>query len=210
VCIFKVKLPLALPFIEEEYQVTDTSHDERRDFYRINDTVGLHYTACGYDLPDADSFSAEIPNEFQLISHLNSIDMDSSTLLHNIQDASPDVCRYLKIINAKVEALARHIVTIGIDDEIKPQAVTLSAGGVCFVSNEKFALDSHIRMSMVLYPSCSGILTYGKVVRCNPMPDTAPQQYDIALEDVLITEVDRDSLVRHVLQLQSNYLRQSK
>jgi hypothetical protein len=190
--------------------VTDNSHDERRDFYRINDTVGVHFTVCDSELPNAESFAAEIPNEFQLISHLNSIDMDSSTLLHNIQDTSPDVSRYLKIINAKIEALARHIVTIGIDDEIKPQAVTLSAGGVCFVSNEKFELASYIRLSMVLYPSCSGILTYGKVVRSNSMPDTVPQQYDIALEYILITENDRDALVRHVLQLQSNYLRQSK
>jgi hypothetical protein len=190
--------------------VTDTSHDERRDFYRINDTVGVHYTVCDAELPDADSFAAEIPNEFQLISHLNSIDMDSSIILHNIQDTSPDISRYLKIINAKIEALARHIVTIGIDDEIKPQAVTLSAGGVCFVSNDKYALESNIRFSMVLYPSCSGVLTYGKVVRCNPMPDTIPQQYDVAIEYVLITENDRDALVRHVLQLQSNYLRQTK
>ena len=190
--------------------MTDTSHDERRDFYRINDTVGIHFTVCDADMPDADNFAAEIPNEFQLISHLNSIDMDSSTLLHNIQDISPDVSRYLKIINAKIEALARHIVTIGIDDEIKPQAVTLSAGGVCFVSNEKLQLETHVRLSMVLYPSCSGILTYSKVVRCEPMKDTTPQQYDVALEYLLINENDRDALVRHVLQLQSNYLRHSK
>ncbi|MFT5520319.1 MAG: hypothetical protein ACI9IA_000910 [Enterobacterales bacterium] len=190
--------------------MTDNSHDERRDFYRINDTVGIHYTLCDGELPDTDTFAAEIPNEFQLISHLNSIDMDSSTLLHNIQDTLPDVSRYLKIINGKIEALARHIVTIGIVDDIKPQAVTLSAGGVCFVSNEKIALESNIRFSMVLYPSCSGILTYGKVVRCNPMPDTVPEQYDVALEYVLITENDRDALVRHVLQLQSNYLRHTK
>ena len=63
---------------------------------------------------------------------------------------------------------------------------------------------------MVLYPSCSGILTYGKIVRCRPMPNTDPQQYDIALEYILITENDRDALVRHILQLQSNYLRKSK
>ena len=190
--------------------MTDKSHDERRDFYRINDTVGLHFTVCDDDIPDEESFSAEIPNEFQLISHLNSIEMDSSTLLHNIQDTSPDVSRYLKIINAKIEALARHIVTIGIDDEIKPQAVMLSAGGICFVSNEKLDLEANIRLSMVLYPSCSGVLIYGKVVRCNVMENTTPKQYDVALEYVLITENDRDALVRHVLQLQSNYLRQSK
>ena len=67
-----------------------------------------------------------------------------------------------------------------------------------------------VRLSMVIYPSCSGILTYGRVVRCEPMKDTKPLQYDIAIEYVLINEADRDALVRHVLKLQSNYLRKKK
>ena len=192
--------------------MTDTSHDERRDFYRINDTVGLNYSLCNgqSDVPDEQSFADEIPNEFQLVTHLNNIDMESSTLLHNIQDVAPDISRYLKIINSKIESLARHIVTLGIDDDIKPTAVTLSAGGLNFISDEAVNIDDVLRLSLVLYPSCTGVITYGKVVRCDKMTGTVPLKYDVAIEYFLISEPDRDALVRHVLKLQSNYLRKKK
>ena len=190
----------------------ETSVDERRDYYRISDTVGLTYNICSSvnDIPTEDEFIAEVPDEFQLINHLSRIDMENSSLLHNIQEVSPDVCRYLKIINAKIEALARHIVTIGLTDEVQSHKVTLSAGGVGFITDETIAVDSIVRSRMILYPSCSGILTYGKVIRCEAIANTEPAQFDIALEYTLINETDRDALVRHVLQLQSNLLRQKK
>jgi len=192
--------------------VTATSADERRDYYRINDTVGLTYNICSdeSEVPNAETFATEIPDEFQLINHLSTIDMDSSTLLHSIQDVSPDISRYLKIINSKIEALARHVVTLGLTDEIQSQQVTLSAGGLSFVADENILNGSIIRSRMILYPSCSGILTYGTVVRSEPIANTSPTQYDVAIEYSLINETDRDALVRHVLQLQSNYLRQMK
>lgn len=188
--------------------MTEISDDERRDFYRIKDTVGLTYTIClsDEDIPDEESFAAEIPDEFQLITHLSNIDLNGSSLLHNIQDVSPDVSRYLKIINSKIEALARYIITMGLTDEITTQKVTLSAGGLCFVADEAIALESTIRLRMVLYPSCFGILAYAKVVRCERIVNSS--QCDIGIEYILINETDRDALVRHVLQLQSNLLRQ--
>jgi len=191
--------------------VTDMSHDERRDYYRIKDNVGLKYSVCDShdELPNEEQFASEIPDEYQLINHLTTVDMDSSTLLHSIQDVAPDIGRYLKIINAKIDALARHVVTLGITDDIHPHTIILSAGGVSFISEENIPIDTIIRMSMILYPSCTGILTYGKVVRSEKMEITSPQKYDIAIEYELISETDRDALVRHVLQLQSNYLRKS-
>jgi len=136
--------------------------------------------------------------------------MESSTLLHTISDVSPDIARYMKIINAKIEALARQVVTLGLTDEIKTQKVTLSAGGISLITEESIELEKTIRTRMVLYPSCSGILTYSKVVRCEAIANTEPVQYDTAVEYTLINETDRAALVRHVLHLQSNILRQSK
>jgi len=192
--------------------VANNTIDERRGYYRINDTVGLVYTVCQTDneIPTEEEFIAEVPDEFQLINHLSRIDMESSSLLHSIHETSPEISRYIKIINAKIEAIARQVVSIGLTDEIQSYNVTLSAGGISFLSPEKIELDKTIRSQMILYPSCSGILTYGKVVRCNPVVEHSTEQFDIALEYSHITETDRDALVRHVLQLQSNQLRQKK
>ncbi len=192
--------------------MTTNPGNERRDYYRIKDSVGLQYSVCNSDadIPTEDEFIGEVPEEFHLISHLSKIDMDNSTLLHNLSDISPDVSRYLKVINSKIEAIARHVVSIGLTDEIKPRKVTLSAGGLSFLSVDNIALGKTVRSQMILYPSCSGILTYGEVVRCHPISVDGEQQFDIAIEYTLINETDRDALVRHVLQLQSNQLRQKK
>lgn len=192
--------------------MTEISADERRDFYRINDTVGLTYTVCAgeSDIPTEDEFIAEAPDEFQLINHLSRIDMDSSTLLHTIQDVSPDIARYLKIINSKIDALSRHVVSLGLTDEVQSQNVTLSAGGLSLTTSEAIDLGKTVRTRMILYPSCSGILTYGEVVRCDAIPNSEPPQFDTAIEYTLINETDRDALVKHVLQLQSNILRKRK
>ncbi|RKZ99586.1 MAG: hypothetical protein DRQ47_10795 [Gammaproteobacteria bacterium] len=192
--------------------MAESSSDERRDYYRINDRVGFNFTICvdEDEVPSEANFALEIPDEFQLINHLIHIDMENSSLLHSIQDASPDVSRYLKVINSKIDALARHMVVTGLTDEIKTREVTLSAGGISFESSDPISLDRILRTQMILYPSCSGILTYGKVVRCEPIKKGKDALYDIAMEYIRIHETDRDALVRHVLQLQSTYLRQKK
>jgi len=192
--------------------VTTNSVDDRRDYYRISDTVGLIYSICGgeNDIPTENEFIAEVPDEFQLISQLSKIDLENSTLLQNIHDLSPDICRYLKTINTKIEAIARQVVSIGLTEEVKSHNVTLSAGGVSFILSEPVELGAILRTQMILYPSCSGILTYGKVVRCKAISIDDTEQYDIAIEYCLINETDRDALVRHVLHLQSNQLRQKK
>ncbi len=192
--------------------VTDISNDERRDYYRISDTVGFTCAICKNEneIPSMAEFIAEIPDEFQLINQLSRIDMESSALLHTIQETSPDISRYLRILNSKVEAIARHIVSFGLTDEIKLEKVTLSAGGLSLITNEVVALGCVLRKIMILYPCCSVILTYGKFVGCRAIPDTTPPQFDTALEYILINESDRDVLVRHALQLQSNQLRQKK
>jgi len=192
--------------------VTNNSVDDRRDYYRISDTVGLVYSVCinANDVPTESEFISEVPDEFQLISQLSKIDMENSPLLQGIHDVSPDICRYLKTINTKIDAIARQVVSIGLTEEVQSHKVTLSAGGISFLSSEPIELGNYLRAQMILYPSCSGILTYGKVVRCKAVTIDDTEQYDIAIEYRLIHENDRDALVRHVLHLQSNQLRQKK
>jgi len=180
------------------------THDERRDFYRINDTVGLSYEQCSeFELPSKEEFANQSPDEFQLINHLSRLDLDNSSLLHSIQDDSPDIARYFKLINSKIEAIAKQIVSVGLTDEVTPTEVTLSAGGLSFVSTEQYQLGNLIKTRMILYPSNSVISSYGVVVRSV----ASEQGFDTAVEYRLINESDRDALVRHVLHLQSNSLR---
>jgi len=179
--------------------------DERRDYYRINDTVGLRVDPTTQEqIPAMEDFTEQSADEFRLINHLSRIDLENSTLLHNIQDTNPDIARYLKLINIKIEAIAKQIVAMGLTDEVKPTDITLSAGGISFKGNIPFDKGDLVKLQMILYPSNAVINAYARAVRSQPQGDV----FDNAFEYILITESDRDTLVRHVLQLQSNSLRQ--
>ena len=179
--------------------------DERRDYYRINDTVGLRVEPTTQEqIPAMEDFTEQSADEFRLINHLSRIDLENSTLLHNIQDTNPDIARYLKLINIKIEAIAKQIVAMGLTDEVKPTDITLSAGGISFKGNIPFDKGDLVKLQMIVYPSNAVINAYARAVRSQPQGDV----FDNAFEYILITESDRDTLVRHVLQLQSNSLRQ--
>jgi len=181
------------------------AEDERRDYYRINDTVGLRVEPTNQEqIPAMEDFTEQSADEFRLINHLSRIDLENSTLLHNIQDTNPDIARYLKLINIKIEAIAKQIVAMGLTDEVKPTDITLSAGGISYKSNIPYDKGDVVKLQMILYPSNAVIHAYAKAVRSQPQGDV----FDNAFEYILITESDRDTLVRHVLQLQSNSLRQ--
>ena len=178
--------------------------DERRDYYRISDTVGLRVDpAAENELPTKEQFAEQTADEFKLINHLSRIDLENSSLLHSIQDTSPDVARYLKLINIKIEAIAKQIVAMGLTDEVKPTEVTLSAGGISLNSKIPFTKGDLVKLQMILYPSNAVITSYARAVRSQPQDG----YFDTAFEYDLITESDRDTLVRHVLQLQSTTLR---
>lgn len=179
--------------------------DERRDYYRINDTVGLRVDPTTQDkMPSMEEFLEQASDEFKLINHLSRIDLENSTLLHNIQDTNPDVARYLKLLNIKIEAIAKQIVAMGLTDEVKPTDVTLSAGGISYESDIPFNKGDIVKLQMILYPSNAVINSYARAVRSKP----EDKIFDTAFEYLMISESDRDTLVRHVLQLQSNSLRQ--
>jgi len=181
------------------------AEDERRDYYRINDTVGLRVEPTNQEqIPAMEDFTEQSADEFRLINHLSRIDLENSTLLHNIQDTNPDIARYLKLINIKIEAIAKQIVAMGLTDEVKPTDITLSAGGISYKSNIPYDKGDVVKLQMILYPSNAVIHAYAKAFRSQPQGDV----FDNAFEYILITESDRDTLVRHVLQLQSNSLRQ--
>ena len=80
----------------------------------------------------------------------------------------------------------------------------MSAGGISFKGNIPFDKGDLVKLQMILYPSNAVINAYARAVRSQPQGDV----FDNAFEYILITESDRDTLVRHVLQLQSNSLRQ--
>lgn len=140
-----------------------------------------------------------------LVSDLHSIDMLVSSLRSHIRPDLPDVAMYLEAINWKVERVAQAVVA---DEERflrQPiRTVNLSAGGIGFRSPETIAPGRYLEMRLILLPSYTGILTYGKVVSCRHESKAgADFPYRIGVDFWLIRDVAKEVLIQHVTGKQS-------
>lgn len=82
--------------------------------------------------------------------------------------------------------------------------VTLSGGGIGFLSPRKFAVDDILRLKIIL-PPFTPIHTTARVIRSSLAKDG--MQYDIASEFTEISPADQEHLIRHIIQTQAERLR---
>lgn len=143
---------------------------DNRDFYRIQDMAILEFEAIESELLNADQveFPLLVTPQFHLLNELQGIDAENSLLLRNIAEKERDIATYLKSLSHKIELLGRALVESSEDvEELAPQAVTLSEGGISFNHQKPIKLDTHLALKLVLLPSYIGLLLFGRVVNCN-------------------------------------------
>jgi hypothetical protein len=89
--------------------------------------------------------------------------------------------------------------------------VTLSGGGICFGVDREYPQNALLELRIVLLPSMVGILSVGKVVSCQQaFPALSASPWNMAVEYRDIREADRDLLVKHVMNRQTEELRRQR
>lgn len=187
-------------------------HDgDRREFFRIDDTirVGLRRVAPEELEGRLERLEQGVEGSFTVMASLAAITAQLAVPLRRIEHEQPDVAAYLKGIDRKLEVLGRAFIAqdpvLASQDAV---AVNLSAGGMGLDTREAFAPQTQVEIRMLLFPSFTGVLTYGEVVACDPGLDAggAPA-YHLRVEFTHIREQDRDILIRHILRRQGETLR---
>ncbi len=82
--------------------------------------------------------------------------------------------------------------------------VTLSGGGIGFLSPRKFAVDDLLKLKIIL-PPFTPIHTTARVIRSALAKDGI--QFDIATEFTELSPDDQEHLIRHIIQAQAERLR---
>ena len=102
---------------------------ERRRYFRIEDEIILSFHPVDADaVPETDTFREVGPNVFDLAAHLEILNWESSTMLRKIEREDPLLGDYLRLLEQKVDLIARCLVAH--DDELCQQParqVNLSA-----------------------------------------------------------------------------------
>ena len=188
--------------------------EDRRRFFRISDAVSLSYRPVAEEdigLRKA-LFKQEHESDFTIMGSLASVTQEMSGLLHKIQSSEPDIASYLTALDNKIDLLGRAFLSRYYDLADQPvQPVNISASGIAFSVQEKFEPGTFIELQLLLQPSFTGILIYGKVVSCEKGDLTGSNSsYSLSVDFTHINSSDQDILIRHVIKRQSKLLREKR
>ncbi len=187
--------------------------DDRREYFRVDDSVRLSITPVPDDQLDSlfERLEQNIAGGFTVMSSLAAISGEMAISMRRIENSDPDVAAYLKALDRKIEALGRAFIaqeSALVEEPARP--VNLSAGGMGMLVNECYEPGQVLEIKMLLFPSFTGVLMYGEVVECSPNESAGEDgyHYSLRLAFTHLREQDRDLLIRHVLRCQSQELRQ--
>lgn len=190
-----------------------TQNNERRSFFRIDDTVRLSLRPVpAGELEDRlERLEHDLAGNFTVMSSLAAITAQMTVGLRRIENRDPDLAAYLRAIDQKIEVIGRAFIAQ--EPELaaeKAVPVNLSAGGMCVGAEECYEPGTTLEIRMLLFPSFTGLMIYGTVVECSPTPEGAlPAGYPqmVRVEFSHIREPDRELLIRHLLRRQGDQLR---
>jgi len=185
---------------------------DRRQFFRIDDTVRLQIQPLSpADLASGvANLERGFDGNFTVMSSLAAVTAQMAASMRRIENHDADVAAYLRGLDQKIEILGRAFLAQ--ESELmssEHQSVNLSAGGVSVCVNNPMDVGQGLEIRMLLYPSFTGLLSFGEVVGCIEMDPDENDGYDYQLrvEFVHMREQDREILIRHVLHRQSEILR---
>ncbi|WP_324734162.1 PilZ domain-containing protein [Pseudomonas paeninsulae] len=181
--------------------------DDRREYYRIDDTIALEFTPLsGAEALASDELHDSSPL-FNLLSELHLLDFESQHLLRHISERDRTLANYLKVINKRIDLLGQAVAQSLLRDIGTPRRVCLSEGGVSFNSSQSLDIGTHLAIKIVLMPQALGLLLRAKVIHCQAV---AEQQFEIGTEFEALTDAQRQLLARHIFQRQALERRQAR
>lgn len=190
--------------------ILDQQH-ERREHFRINDTLFLQYKAI--DQATAEQLSQNILNpqldeSNQQQVQLSSLQTAFTLLTDQINHHDRDIARALRLLNEKINILSRGLQNRHDEVDFNSTDVNLSGGGLSFLSAELLNLKSPLSLQIELRSSGIIIDAIANVISCKKnQPENKENPYFLRLAFTKMNETDRNLLIKHILFRQAEELR---
>lgn len=183
---------------------------ERRQNFRIEDTIYLEYRRI-QDTADIESEVDDAPlaEVCRGMSQLRELDHQASHALANIRKHHSDIAHYLSILDRKIETLSRVVGAVSMGSDIRPSVrVNIGSGGLAFDTRESLEKGERLLLKIVLFPShqCLQIAARVAYSHCG----NGDGNYLTGLTFEQMTEQQQDTLIQHLLEVQSAQLRRER
>jgi hypothetical protein len=183
---------------------TNSLSDERREWIRIEDRVLLEYRLL---TDQADGPTPGIPPvSDEAISAVIAKPTSDLLLRSGEQLAESPLLPWIMKVDWLLEILVKQLAKMQPEGMTIAQVadVTLSGGGIGFISPRHFAVDDTLSLKVILPPFIP-IHTTARVIRSIQAKDGI--NYDIATEFIQLNPDDQEHLIRHIIQAQAERLR---
>jgi len=182
-------------------------NDERRRYFRINDTIGLRYCYLERDAASLPVSSAQQSTR-GLKNVLSVQEQRLQQLINVLQKKDIHVAEALGVLNKKINILASYLeVERGRVDEVEylTRHVNISACGLAFITDEEVAIDSYLGLELLLSGEMSPLQLRGTVVGCRK---NSKNQYYVRVDYDNIDGADQEALIQYMLKRQSEQMRE--
>ncbi|WP_296261674.1 MULTISPECIES: PilZ domain-containing protein [unclassified Pseudomonas] len=181
--------------------------EERREYYRIEDSVALEIQRMpaagqGDDLAHHDTTTL-----FDLLTELHVAEFESQRLLRQLDDRDRTTNSFLRTMSKRIDLLGQVVAQTVLGKLGAPQKVVMSEGGLQFESHQPFPAGSLLSVKMVLMPQASGMMLRARVTQCQAL---AVGGFEIGTEWIELSDAQRQLLARHILQRQAASRRQAR
>lgn len=192
--------------------------EEKRRFYRIDDSVSLSYKTISEADLDVALASAKLSSgrRQKQLSSLAELDGRINALLLDIDDQLPEVATVLKLLNRKIHIVGQmsDSAESSGNEEVMPRPthqISLSASGVSFYAPTSVRVHDCLELSLTLFPEYYFVKAFGRVVSCrDALPSSPDFNKLVAVDFVYLDDDDQDYIMSHVLKKQSELLRETK
>lgn len=187
-------------------------NSDQREFFRINDMVFIELTPL--DSGDVERLSVSIKDhtnneENKEKSQLQTLQTAFSHLTDQINQQDREIARALRMLDERITLLAQSFQRQqNISENKSLTKVSLSGGGVSFLSADKYDAKSAVEIRIELRSSATVLHAIANVITCEKSFD-APKEtpYYLRLIFSHMSECDRNSLIKHTLTRQAEDLR---
>lgn len=185
---------------------------ERRRHVRIDDDIVLSWREVSPDeIPETLVHEGDSLDYFPLSTQIKLLSLETGELLQRIGQDQPLLAEYLKILDRQVDILSRAID--GKQDKaanLPTRYVNLSASGLAFTADVDYPQGVLLELKIILPPSLTSIIAYGRVVDSMPHDEDEPGSFSMGVDFIRLNDHDRELLIRHVARRQALFREQPR
>ena len=187
--------------------------EERRRYFRLDDTMGLSYRRLSPE--EVSAFAEHAQQHGGNFDYAANFDNRIQTLLDACRVQNPVAAELIGLMNQKLNLVIKQMdIDTGILQKIAYQLkqVNVSACGMAFACDERIDSGEMLQLDILLKPGDLHVVAMAEVVDCTAQADTdeSEGQYFLRLDFVELNANDQELLIQHIVKRQSTLLKERR